>query len=129
MSDSNFRLFIGIWLIVGLFFDEPRLLQALLVLLLFEGVTNLRLSLLLWRLRFGGERHFPDAACPAGVGCLPFEAERGLRLVLVLLLFPSLYLYPGTLWWVPWLVGYAMIAAGLSGICPMVLALRRAGLR
>jgi len=33
------------------------------------------------------------------------------------------------LWLLPWFVGFALIGAGLSGICPMVLALRWLGLR
>jgi len=57
------------------------------------------------------------------------EAERALRFVVSLLLVASLFAFPDLLWWVPWFIGFALVAAGLSGICPMVSALRAIGLR
>ena len=33
------------------------------------------------------------------------------------------------LWIVPWFIGFALFGAGLSGICPMVLGLKRLGFR
>jgi hypothetical protein len=33
------------------------------------------------------------------------------------------------LWFLPWFVGFALLGAGLSGICPMVIGLRWLGFR
>ena len=59
---------------------------------------------------------------------IPFEAERALRLIIVLFLAVAVLLAEW-MWWISWMVGFALIGAGLSGICPMVMALRWVGMR
>lgn len=124
MSERHFRIILGAWLILGLFINSTPVVYALVGLLLFEGATNLRIPALVSRIRNG------RAQSPPGVtGLLNFEAERILRLIIALLVILP---YSGTvdlLWWLPWFVGFALIGAGLSGICPMVQALRWAGLK
>jgi len=126
VSERAFRLILGIWLIAGVFLARPEMVHALMVVLLLEGVTNLRLPVVLWRLRHGPDSPFPEG-CGEAVGA--FEAERALRFVIVGFLALGLFVFPGALWWMPWFVGFALIGAGISGICPMVQALRWAGLR
>lgn len=125
MTERSFRLAIGIWLVLALFLALPVAIHALIAVLLFEGITNWRLPALLSRLR-----GLPDAE-PAEPGeCrIPFEAERALRLFVAALLAVSLFALPQLLWWLPWFIGFALIGAGLSGICPMVQALRWVGMR
>ena len=125
MSERAFRLILGIWLIAGVFFARPEMVHGMMVVLLLEGLTNLRLPLVLWRLRHGMDRPPPDAGSESVGG---FEAERALRFVIIGLLALGLFLFPAVLWWVPWFLGFALIGAGLSGLCPMVQALRWAGL-
>ncbi|MFA7387814.1 MAG: hypothetical protein WCZ87_09155 [Thiohalobacteraceae bacterium] len=121
MTERSFRLVIGIWLVVSLLLAAPGAMHALLLVLLFEGLTNWRLPMLIERLRGA-----PAANPPA---CrVPFEAERALRLLLAGLLALALFAWPGLLWWLPWFIGFALIGAGLSGICPMVQALRWVGM-
>jgi len=125
MSEKNFRIVLGAWLVVGLFVDSSLVIYALLGLLLFEGVTNLRVPALVTRIR-SGSHPAPDVNPNARIS---FEAERGLRLIVAALVFIPMSGYAGFLWFLPWFVGFALIGAGLSGICPMVLALRWLGLR
>lgn len=126
MSERAFRLIQGSWLLAALYFNSPLAIGALLLLLAFEGITNWRVPMAISRLRYGA---------PAGMGALiagsagRFEAERALRLVILVLLVISLYLLPQPLWWLPWLIAFALISAAFSGICVMVVALRQAGLR
>ena len=96
-----------------------------MVLLTFEGITNWRIPLLLTRLRSAGESG-GNPQC-AYTGALAFEAERVLRLIIVAMLIATQFVYPQLLWWLPWFIGFALIGAGLSGICPMVLGLRGIG--
>lgn len=125
MTERTFRLVIGIWLVLALFLAQPVAIHALMAVLLFEGATNWRLPGVLSRLR-----GMPTAEQPASVECrIPFEAERALRLVVVGLLAVALFGLPEFLWWLPWFIGFALIGAGLSGICPMVQALRWVGMR
>lgn len=126
MTERNFRLLIGIWLVVALVMAQPLAIFVLMGVLLFEGLTNLRVPLLL--ARFSPQvQPAPEETthqCP-----ISFEAERAMRLLIVAFLGLSLILLPDPLWWLPWFIGFALIGAGLSGICPMVQALRWIGLR
>ena len=124
MTERSFRLVIGIWLVVGMLLAAPAAIHALILVLLFEGLTNWRLPLLIARLRRAAVAEPPTAECR-----LPFEAERALRLLLAGLLALALFGLPDLLWWLPWFIGFALIGAGLSGICPMVQALRWVGMR
>ena len=120
----------GAWLIIGLFANSPPVIYALVGLLLFEGITNLRVPGLVTRVRSGKSARVineednlsPDVR-------VSFEAERGLRLIVAILILIAMSSAVDLLWLLPWFVGFALIGAGLSGICPMVLALRWLGLR
>lgn len=120
----------GAWLILGLLVNSPTVIYALAGLLLFEGITNLRVPGLVTRIRSGKQAMInseeellnPDAR-------ISFEAERGLRLIVATLILLPMSSGAELLWLLPWFVGFALIGAGLSGICPMVLALRWLGLR
>ena len=128
MSEKSFRIVLGAWLIAGLLLNSHYVIYALAGLLLFEGLTNIRIPGLITRVRShnhpanGADTHNPDAR-------VSFEAERGLRLIVILLVLIPMNSDIEFLWMLPWFVGFALIGAGLSGICPMVLALRWLGLR
>ena len=127
MTERNFRLLIGIWLVLALLAALPVASYVLMGLLLFESVTNWRVPIL-WA-RFA---HNPQVAAPVSApveSVIPFEAERALRLIIVVFIGLSMFLAPELLWWLPWFVAFALIGAGLSGICPMVSALRWMGMR
>jgi len=127
MSERNFRIIMGLWLVIGLYFNSIEIIYSLIGLLIFEGITNFRVPLIISKIRFG-ENH-PASEKNSNTSRVSFEAERTLRFIVAL--FISLPFIPGIefLWWFPWFTGFALIGAGLSGICPMVLALRYAGLR
>lgn len=117
----------GAWLIAGLLLNSHYVIYALAGLLLFEGLTNIRVPGLISRMRSyptanGAETYNPNTR-------VSFEAERGLRLIVILLVLIPMNSDIEFLWMLPWFVGFALIGAGLSGICPMVLALRWLGLR
>ncbi|MBU1192903.1 MAG: hypothetical protein KKE76_14485 [Gammaproteobacteria bacterium] len=126
MTERHFRLLIGIWLVVALVMVQPLAIYVLMGVLLFEGLTNLRVPLLAAKFS-----HQPQVASDEDTQpcVISFEAERALRLLIVGFLGLSLFLLPELLWWLPWFIGFALIGAGLSGICPMVQALRWIGMR
>jgi len=127
MSERNFRIIMGLWLVIGLYFNSIEIIYSLIGLLIFEGITNFRVPLIISKIRFGANH--PASEKSPNTSRISFEAERTLRFIVAL--FISLPFIPGIefLWWFPWFTGFALIGAGLSGICPMVLALRYAGLR
>jgi len=132
MTERIFRIIIGTLLLLGLYLDFPAVLWALVALLVFQGITNWRVPKLVSRLRYGPTIQLPRccAATPdAGKARINFEAERALCLIVAALLILGYGVYNAPLWFLPWFIGFALTAAGLSGICPMILALKKLGFR
>lgn len=127
MTERTFRIVLGSVLLVMLYFEWPMVVYVYIGVLLFEGVTNWRIPLLLNRLS-GNPKAAKDGSVKTGAR-FKFEAERALRLVIVAFLILGYVLFPKELWFFPWFIGFALVGAGLSGICPMVLSLRWIGFR
>ncbi|HEB99809.1 MAG TPA: hypothetical protein ENJ05_09890 [Thiotrichales bacterium] len=131
MSERMFRTLFGALLLIGLYFDQYPLIWGLVGLLLFEGITNWRLPVVVCRLR--GR----DGCAEAGREVLPdlcdspvqFEAERAWRFVVAGFLASSLAVFQEGAWFVPWFMGFAIFGAGLSGVCPVLVSLKLMGFR
>lgn len=129
MSNRTYRLLFGLSLLLSLYFELQTALDALIALALFEAATNLRVPRVLCRLS-----HHDSDAQEGSLGIAfrvrtGFEAERVWRLVVATFLVVSLFVFPKTLWFLPWFMGFAITGAGISGVCPVFLALRWAGFR
>ncbi|WP_297527100.1 hypothetical protein [Thiohalobacter sp.] len=123
MSDRGYRALVGTLLLLGLYLERPEIVWGLIGLMLFEGVTNFRLPLVLQSL-FGSEPG-PDSQEPdIGVARIAFDAERAWRLVVATLLFLSYHQLSEQLWFFPWFMGFAILGAGISGVCPVLMALK-----
>ena len=127
MSERMFRFILGASLILLLFLQLDSGVYVYIGLLLFEGLTNWRIPRLVSRLRFGSDVARAGGAC--GSGRCGLEAERALRLIVAAFLVLTFVLFPEPLWFFPWFVGFMLFMAGLTNICPMVMGLRRLGLR
>jgi len=127
MSERHFRVVLGLWLILGLYLNIIEIVYALIGLLLFEGITNLRIPRLVTKLRSGATHSQAQQANSNSL--FAFEAERALRFLVALFVLLPLLQGLEIIWWLPWFVGFALIGAGLSGICPMVMTLKQIGLR
>ncbi len=130
MTDRQFRLGLGATLLACLYYDQLTLATCLVGYLVFEGLTNWRLPLVIARLR----NQPPEPQCGQFlVGEVAvrfsFDAERALRLLVASTLTISLYIFPEPLWWLAWFVGFAMLGAGISGVCPMLTVLKLVGFR
>jgi len=130
MSERAFRIIFGLLLVTGLYFDLHALVWGLVGLMVFQGITNWRVAYLVSRLRYGPAYVLPR--CCGHVPNIPasrinFEAERALCLVVAVLVSGT---YGSTaLWVIPWFVGFGLLGAGMSGICPMIVGLRWMGFR
>lgn len=118
-SERIYRLSLGCTLLALLYLDLTPVLPVISGWLFIEGISHRRL------LR-AGETAPLQVLRPAPID---FPAESGLRLILAALLLLSVYGWPQLLWFLPWFLGFALIGAGLSGICPMAVLLRWAGMR
>ena len=132
MTDRSYRAVLGTLLLLALYFELPGLILALIVVMLLEGMTNLRLPLVLGRLVGGEGGCVPDGDdfAPARRRLqLPFDAERAWRIVVSLFLILSVFVFAEMLWFFPWFMGFAILGAGISGVCPVLISLRFAGFR
>ena len=127
MSERHFRVVLGLWLILGLYLNIIEIVYTLIGLLLFEGITNQRIPMLVTKLRSGANH--AQAQQADSNSRFSFEAERALRFLVALFVLLPLLQGLEIIWWLPWFVGFALIGAGLSGICPMVMTLKQIGLR
>lgn len=130
LTNRIYRLIFGIVLLLALYFDQQVVIYVLVALMLTEGITNLRIPLLVSRIRNGnsGAPNEGSLGIPFKVRTR-FEAERAWRLTVAVMLLLSLFAYPQALWFFPWFMGFAILGAGISGVCPVFLALRWAGLK
>jgi hypothetical protein len=135
MSERSFRLISGmtLWaiLLFSTIYENNQLMIAFCLLLLFEGLTNWRIPLIISRLRYG--KQYADALTASDKLKTRFlgklEAERMFRFIIVLFLLVSFFTFADILWFFPWYVAGMMIVAGISNICPMVMFLRWVGFR
>lgn len=132
MTERNFRIILGGLLLAGLYFDLAALVWGVIGILAFQGITNWRIPVLVSRLRYGPGVSV-NRCCASNqdraTSHIDFEAERLLCLLVALILIPTFGPWNTQLWIVPWFIGFALFGAGLSGICPMVLGLKRLGFR
>lgn len=132
MTDRTYRILLGASLLIALYFELPQLILALIVLMLIEGITNWRMPLLLRRLSSNVDSHFPDSAelIPDNRKVrLAFDAERAWRVVVSLMLVLTVFMFHQALWFFPWFMGFAILGAGISGVCPVLISLKFVGFR
>ena len=131
MSERIYMLVVGVIILASLYFDIDLLIYMLASLMVFEGLSNIRLTTMLQRAR--------NVTLDPGLVVLDmnsrfeFEAFRMWRISVALVLvvtFAMIHEFGyDMLWFFPWFMGFAIIGAGVSGVCPGLLALRWVGFR
>lgn len=133
MSERSFRFVLGgiLWIILiySAYYDSVILLYAFIAYLLFEGITNLRLTLLTQKL-FGKDSTHSASANQCNITFLNrIEAEQVLRIIIAGMVYISTLYFTDLLWFLPWFVSGMLIMAGITNICPMQMFLKWSGLR
>jgi len=129
MSNRFYRLIVGLVLLTGLYFDLPVLIYTLIVVVLFEGITNLRITQLVSKIS-----GTPGNMAEGTLG-LPFkqrfnfDAERAWRLLLGSVLVLVYVIFFDKVWYLAWFMGFAILGAGLSGVCPLFISFKWLGFR
>jgi hypothetical protein len=129
MTERTFRIILGAILLAALYYDWRLVIYGYIVVLTFEGITNWRIPMLVSRLQGNFTAGSDCALSPGDKARINFEAERALRLAVAAFLIISYVVFSKELWFFPWFIGFALVGAGLSGICPMVMGFRWAGFR
>ena len=130
MSNRLYRLFVGLILLIGLYFDLPEMIYALIMVVLLEGITNLRIPVLISEMRFDNKGDTTEGTL--GITFkerFGFDAERAWRLLLGSVLIIVYVFFYDKVWYLAWFMGFAILGAGLSGVCPLFISLKWAGFR
>ena len=128
MSERTYRLLMGITLIMIQFIGSNALLNGFIGVLIFEGVTNWRIPILISRIRSGMVLRIQEEGMREYSG-IPFDVERAFRLIIAALLVVSVSVFPDALWFIPWFIGFGLSMAGVTSVCPMAMALKKVGFR
>ena len=128
MNERVFRFILGASLLLLLFLEQEQAIYIYIGILIFEGVTNLRVPMLVSRIRYG--RYYNAGQAPPDASArIPFDAERVLRLIVAVFLIVSYVVFREEVWFFPWFIGFMLFMAGMTNICPMVMTLRWVGFR
>lgn len=129
MTERAYRLVIGILLLSFLFFRMDYAIWALIIIMTFEAITNWRIPILVSKAMYSNSMiEVAEGENPNFT--IHYDAERMLRWVVMLLtLLSVLKPIEHLFWFVPWFVALTLVIAGVTGICPMVMALRKVGMK
>ena len=126
MSNNTYRIILGAILLVSLYVDFEVAIYTMIGIVLFEGVTNLRIPKLVNRAL---KKADPEPSCQTP-SRFSFEAERAFRFTVGGLMMATYPLGPDSMvWFFPWFMGFAILGAGVSGICPALALFKWLGLR
>lgn len=128
MTERSFRIILGTTLLFMLSLNLDKGIYIFIGLLVFEGITNLRIPMLVSKFRLGAEYNANEILSP-GCSRISFDAERALRLLVAVLLVATFIAYKEQAWFFPWFIGSMLLLAGITNICPMVMALRWVGFK
>jgi len=126
MTNRTYRLLLGIAILLILYFDLTLAMYGLIGVLFFEGITNWRIPLLVNRMlqrpAAQTEQMEPRAKWPP-------QAEQAWRLLIGLMLLLTAVVFKDVVWFMPWFLGFAILGAGVSGVCPGLFGLFAVGCR
>lgn len=121
VTDRLYRVVLGCGILAVEYFGLTPLLYVMIATLFFEGMTNIRLPFIVNRLlRF--KVAYPGFSFPP-------ESEQAWRLVVAVALLLSGVVFVKQAWFVPWFLGFVILGAGISEICPGLILLRASGCR
>ena len=127
MSERFNRIIIGFSLLAFLFLEWHHAVWAIIALLVFEGLTNVRIPSIITKLRYATDGTVQDVE--TNENCkLSFEAERMLRFTVATTLSLGL-IYNEMLWFIPFFVAFNVLLAGITGLCPLILVYKKMGFR
>ncbi|MDH5189775.1 MAG: hypothetical protein OEW89_00845 [Gammaproteobacteria bacterium] len=129
MTERTLRLLVGLLILIALYLELPELIFGLIVFMLFEGITNLRLPILLSKIQGIDNTPQQHTDEPEQKSKFSFEAERAMRFAASALLGVSYFVLNEHLWFIPWFMGFAFLGAGISGVCPMLMGFKQLGFK
>jgi hypothetical protein len=131
VSERFYLFSIGGYTLIGLYFEIDNMIYLLSLWLILEAITNIRLTTITQKLLH--KQLDPGLTVFKSHQRFNYEASRAWRILVAVMLGGSFLLLNEenieVVWFFPWFMGFAIMGAGASGVCPMMLALHWAGFR
>lgn len=125
MTNKLYRTILGLILLISLYLDNDNIIYATIIIVIFEGVTNFRIPIIVNQIR-----KLPEPDYYLKNTRFNFQAERAYRLLIATLI---LITYPlgveSVLWFLPWFISFVILGAGVSGVCPVMRLMTWIGFR
>lgn len=122
---------VGTYILAALYMGIDMMIYALCLWMLFEAITEIRLTRV--------SQKILHKEVPAGLTVFQsrerfnFDASRVWRITVAIMLGGSLLLLREqdieVVWFIPWFMGFAILGAGVSGVCPVLLLMRWIGFK
>ncbi len=134
MSERIFRIILGVMIFIALtttaLLETNIPLYIVLGIIAFEALTNWRVPIIVTRIRYGENYKQYLKTPPVNDRLLgKIEAEHFLRIAVIFFICIPFFIPVMYIEFIPWFVATALILAGVTNICPMVMFLRFAGMR
>lgn len=131
MTERMYLFLVGAYILLALYLENTYMIYGLSAFLVLEGISGIRLTRLMQKARHvslsSGLVYFNTKARFGIDGLSAWRVFVAIVLVATYVLIHE-YGYD-VLWFFPWFMGFAILGAGASGICPVLLALRWAGFK
>ncbi|MDH5325059.1 MAG: hypothetical protein OEY58_06325 [Gammaproteobacteria bacterium] len=117
-------------MLVLLYTEFHFLAYVLIVMALFEGLSNLRVNILVTNVRkkLGQDMSSFDKP-PRQDYRIGFDAERAQRLFIAVAFTTTFFLLPPEFWILNWFFAFGMLISGIVLFCPVIAFFRAVGLR
>jgi hypothetical protein len=131
MSDRAYLFVVGFYIVTALYLEIELMIYGLIVFMLFEGVTGLTLTSVTQKIR----------KVKLDSGLLQYETSPrfnfdGFRALRIFFAVAMTAAYLGVheygiemIWFLPWFFGFALLGAGVSSVCPVLLGMRWLGFK
>jgi len=131
MSERLYLFLVGASILLALYLVNNDLIFGLSLLLLLEGISGIRLTKLKQKLRRVSLD--PDMIIAVTSSRFAIDGLSAWRVFVAMVLVISYALIHDygyeVLWFIPWFMGFAIMGAGATGLCPVLLGLHRVGFK
>ena len=131
MNSRLYLFVVGASILIALYFEVSIMVYIVASWLLFEGITQIRLTRLFQKLlnKTAPENLYVKQSSYR----FDFDAFRAWRFAMAFMLGGSYFLWSENdievVWFIPWFMGFAIMGAGVSGVCPGLLLMRWVGFK
>ena len=131
LSERLYLFLVGASILLALYLENVYLICALSAVLLLEGVSGMRMTTMIRKARHISLDH--DLIVADTKVRFEIDGLSAWRVFVAIVLVSSHALMHEdgyeVFWFIPWFMGFAIMGAGATGLCPVLLGLHRVGFK